>query len=73
MHMIEVDPIKVKKNLADHSIHLTEAETVLHDPSALTQEDDTADGSNDVFLLLVWMQGVEYSRLSIHGAVTTFG
>lgn len=44
MHMIEVDPTKVKKNLAGHGIHLTEAETVLYDPLALTQEDGTADG-----------------------------
>lgn len=42
--MIEVDPTKAKRNLADHNIHLAEAETVLYDPLALTQEDGTADG-----------------------------
>ena len=44
MYMIEIDPVKAKKNFADHSIHLAEAETVLYDPLALMLEDGTADG-----------------------------
>ncbi len=42
--MIEIDPVKAKKNFADHGIHLAESETVLYDPLALTQEDSTAGG-----------------------------
>ncbi len=38
------DPEKAKLNLRKHGIHLSDAEGVLFDPHALTEEDETADG-----------------------------
>ncbi|MBI2115813.1 MAG: BrnT family toxin [candidate division NC10 bacterium] len=40
------DPEKAKLNLRKHGIHFSDAEGVLFDPHALTEEDQTAQGEH---------------------------
>jgi len=48
---IEYNEAKAKSNLKKHGVTYTEAETALHDPSALCQEDSSSKGESRWVLL----------------------
>ena len=48
---IEYNEAKAKSNLKKHGVTFTEAETALHDPSALCQEDSSSKGESRWVLL----------------------
>jgi len=66
------DPPKAEANVHRHGIRFSDAEGVLFDPNALTEEDESVEGEHR-FVSIAWIPSDEFWWLSTHSAARTSG
>jgi len=77
---IQFDPAKARQNLRKHKVRLADAEAVLHDPRALTMEDNDHDehrwvtlgddGSGQILVVVYTYRDPNFIRLISARAAT---